>query len=100
MAHAVNLTWVAPVGGGTVVSYDVQRAPIVQGVIGQFASIANPEPASTAYTDNGPFVEGQQYEYQVRSVNSAGESAPCPEFTVTIPFSVPNAPTGLVGTAT
>lgn len=96
--HKVILTWTAPSTGSTVASYDVQRALANQTPL-VFVSIANPEPTTTTFTDNGPFVEGQSYEYQVSSVNPAGESSPCPEVTVTIPFSVPASPTGLVATA-
>jgi|ERR1700677_63381 len=99
MAHSVALTWTPPTAGGTVVSYDVKRAPVTAGVIGTYASIASPEPTAATYTDLGPFVEGNQYSYDVSSVNSAGESAPCTAVTVTIPFSLPDAPTNLVATA-
>lgn len=97
MSHSVKLTWNAPSAGSTVASYDVQRAvtnttPLV------YASIASPEPTATTYTDNGPFVEGQTYSYQVCSVNPSGESTPCPAVTARIPFSVPDAPTNLVAT--
>lgn len=97
--HSVVLVWTAPVGGDPVVSYDVQRAPVVNGVVGAFISIANPEPTGTTYTDASAALQsGDVFEYQVLSVNSAGESVPCPEVTVTIPFSKPNAPTNLVAT--
>lgn len=97
--HSVILTWIPPTSGGTVVSYDVKRAPVVAGVTGTYASIASPEPTAATYTDIGPFVEGNQYSYDVSSVNSAGESAPCTAVTVTIPFSLPQPPTGLSAVA-
>lgn len=98
--HAVTLNWTAPATGGTVASYDVQRALVTDGVVGPFVSIANPEPVVTTYVDNSAAVqvEGAEFEYQVMSVNPAGESAPCPEVTVTIPFSKPGSPTNLVAT--
>lgn len=99
MAHSVTLTWVAPTTGDAPVSYDVQRALVTAGVVGAYASIANPEPTALTYTDNGPFAEGGEYAYQVASVNSAGESAPCAAVEVTIPISQPNPPTGLVAKA-
>jgi hypothetical protein len=99
MAHSVVLTWVAPATGGTPVSYDVKRALVTAGVVGAFASIANPEPTATTYTDLGPFVEGDTYSYEVSSVNSAGESTPSTSVTVTIPVSLPQPPTGLVAVA-
>lgn len=97
MAHKVVLTWQAP-ATGTVASYDVKRAPVTGGVIGAFASIANPEPTTTTYEDDGPFTEGAVLAYEVASVNPAGESAPCAAVTVTIPFSAPGVPTNLVAT--
>lgn len=95
--HSVKLTWVPPVAGATVASYDVQRALVNAGVIGAYASIASP--TAPSYTDLGPFVEGQTYEYQVMAVNAGGESVPCPAVAAKIPFSVPDAPTNLVAVA-
>jgi hypothetical protein len=94
MSHSVVLTWIAPTAGDAVVSYDVKRAPASAGVIGTYASIANPEPTATTYTDT-TVVAGNEYSYEVCSVNTAGESVPCSNVLVTIPVSVPNAPTGL-----
>lgn len=96
MSHSVTLTWTPPVGGAIPLTYDVQRAPVVGGVVGAFVSIDTPEITAATYVDNGPFVEGSSYAYQVCSVNSAGESVPCAEVTVIIPFSIPGAPTNLV----
>jgi len=98
MAHSVKLTWTAPTVGPTPTAYDVQRALVTAGVTGAFAPIANPEPTSTTYTDFGPFVEGNTYEYQVLSVDAAGESTPCPAVTVVIPFSL-QPPSNLVAVA-
>lgn len=94
MAHLVTLTWVAPTSGDAPASYDVKRAPAPGGVIGTYASIASPEPTATTYVDTTA-VAGQEYSYEVCSVNAGGESTPCPNILVTIPVSVPNAPTGL-----
>lgn len=98
MAHKAVLTWVAPVGGDPVVSYDVKRADAPGGVVGVYVSIANPEPTTTTYTDT-TVVAGQEYSYEVCSVNAAGESAPCPSVLVTVPLGIPGAPTNLTGTA-
>jgi fibronectin type 3 domain-containing protein len=97
MTHQVVLTWTAPTTGDAPTSYDVKRAPVTAGVVGTFASIASPEPTATTYTDTA-VVAGQEYAYEVCSVNAAGESTPCPDITVTIPVSAPNPPTGLTGT--
>lgn len=99
MSHSVKLTWNAPTTGSAVVSYDVKRADVsLSGTVGPFVSIASPEPTATTYTDNGPFLEGATYEYEVCSVNPSGESTPCPAVTAKIPFSIPDAPTNLVVT--
>ena len=97
MAHQVVLNWIAPTTGDPVTSYDVKRAPAPGGVIGVFASIASPEPTATTYTDI-TVVAGQEYAYEVASVNASGESAPCTSILVTIPLAIPNPPTGLTGT--
>ena len=75
MAHQIVLTWDAPLTGPTVVSYDVQRAPAPNGVVGVYVSIASPEPTVTTYTDT-TVVAGQEYSYQVLAVDSLGESSP------------------------
>lgn len=96
MAHQVVLSWIAPTSGDPVVSYDVLRAPAPGGVVGTYVSIANPEPTATTYTDLA-VVAGQEYAYEVKSRNAAGESTPCPSILVIIPLAVPNPPTGLTG---
>jgi ribulose kinase len=97
MAHQVTLNWVAPATGDPVATYDVKRAPVVGGVVGAFASIANPEPSATTYVDT-TVVAGLAYAYEVSSVNANGESAPCTAVQVLIPLATPQPPTGLVGT--
>lgn len=96
--HAATLTWVAPVGGDPVVSYDVKRAPAPGGVVGTYVSIASPEPTTTTYVDT-TVVAGQEYSYEVCSVNASGESVPCPSVLVTVPVAAPNPPSGLVAVA-
>jgi hypothetical protein len=98
MAHQVVLTWIAPTTGDAPTSYDVKRAPAPGGVIGTYVSIASPEPTATTYTDL-TVVGGQEYAYEVASVNSAGESAPCADILVTVPLGDPNPPSGLTAVA-
>lgn len=90
MAHAVKLTWVAP-ANATVTSYNVKRATAAAG---PFTTVGTP--GTTTFTDTQNLVEGATYFYEVTALNSAGESAPSSEVTATIPFSVPDAPTGLL----
>jgi fibronectin type 3 domain-containing protein len=94
MAHSVTLNWSAPTTGDPVVSYDVKRAPVTNGVVGAFASIASPEPTTTTYVDTA-VVAGQEYAYEVCSVNASGESVPCPDVLATIPLAIPQPPTNL-----
>lgn len=98
MAHQVVLNWIAPASGDAPVSYNVKRAPAPSGVVGTFVQIANVPASSTTYTDT-VVVAGQEYAYEVTSVNSAGESVPCPIVLATVPLAVPNPPTGLTAVA-
>lgn len=98
MSHQVSLSWTAPSGSDPVVSYDVKRAPAPGGVVGTYVSIASPEPTSTSYVDT-TVTAGVEYSYEVCSVNSAGESVPCPNVVVTIPLAIPAPPTALQATA-
>lgn len=96
--HKVILTWTAPTVGDPPVSYDVKRATVTNKVAGPFVSIASPEPTATTYEDD-TVVAGGDYQYEVSSVNAAGESSPCPDVEVVIPLGIPNPPTALIGTA-
>ncbi len=99
MAHQSLLTWTAPATGDAPTSYDVQRAPVVGGVVGTFASIASVAVPATTYTDLA-VTAGSEYEYRVASVNAAGESAFDTDTTVvTIPLAIPAPPTGLTAVA-
>ena len=98
MAHKVILNWIAPTTGDPIVSYDVLRADAPAGVVGAYVSIANPQPTTTTYTDT-TVEAGKEYSYEVKSVNAAGESVPCPSILVTVPLALPEAPTSLTGIA-
>lgn len=93
MAHKVTLNWDVDPGA---TSYNVKRATSAGG---PFATIASP--TTNSYVDNSPEVqqEGAKFFYDVTGVNSAGESGPSLVVSVTVPFSVPPVPTGLVATA-
>jgi hypothetical protein len=98
MAHFVTLNWQAPAVGPTPTSYDVFR--------GTAAGKENATPlatgiTATTYVDNDPgLVEGQTYFYYVEAVDAAGASVPSAEANATIPFAIPDAPTGLTAVAT
>ena len=98
MAHSVALNWSAPVVGDAPVSYDIKRAPAPAGVVGTYVSIASVPATSTTYTDTN-VTAGQEYSYEVCSVNASGESVPCPNVLATIPLAAPQAPTGLTAVA-
>jgi fibronectin type 3 domain-containing protein len=92
MAHSAVLTWQAPTTGDAVQNYNVQRAPVIGGVTGTFATIASP--TATTYTDLA-VIAGNSYQYRVASVNSAGESAFVTSTVQLIPLAIPGVPTSL-----
>ena len=93
MPHTAVLTWDAPTSGDPVGNYDVQRASVISGVVGSFASIASP--TTNTFTDS-TVIAGSSYEYRVASVNAAGESAFITSSVQLIPLAIPQAPTNLV----
>lgn len=93
-SHKATLTWVAPVDGDPVVSYNIKRATVTSGVAGAFVVIGNVPATALTYVDTN-VVAGGQYAYEVTSVNAAGESAPTAIQVVTVPLGVPQAPTNL-----
>lgn len=93
--HQVLLAWVAPTGDAPS-SYDVQRAAVVNGSVGSFASIANP--TAPTYTDLN-VTAGASYEYRVASVNASGESSFLTSQVVIVPLAIPGPPTGLTAVA-
>jgi hypothetical protein len=92
MAHSVTLSWTAP-AGSTVTSYNILRGTVKGG---ETALGTSP---NTSYVDTASLVEGTLYYYVVEAVNASGISGPSNEVSVTIPFSIPGAPTNLVATA-
>jgi predicted phage tail protein len=92
MSHSVVLTWVAPAAGDPVANYDVQKAVVVDGTLGAFVSIGSP--TGTTLTDTN-VTPGEQAEYRVASVNTAGESSFITTAVLTIPLAIPQPPTNL-----
>ena len=88
-AHA-TLDWASPAfnGGSAIIGYNVYRSTSETGDY----SIVN-SPSDNTYIDTG-LTNGQIYWYKVSAVNAAGEGAMTAPAS-TIPFTVPNAPTGL-----
>lgn len=91
--HSVTLTWIAPTTGDAVTNYDVQRADVVNGTVGAFATIGSPTGVSFVDTN---VIAGKSYEYRVASVNAAGESTFIVSPIELIPLAVPQPPTALV----
>lgn len=87
----VTLTWEAPTdnGGSPVIEYKLYRSTASNG---EYSLIASP--TSTIYTDEDR-TNGQVLWYRVSASNAAGEGAKT-ENVSAIPFTVPNAPTGLM----
>lgn len=98
MSHSVTLNWDKSPAGQTVTSYNVKRATVSGGPFTTIGTVANTGTANT-FVDTTGLVEGSTLFYEVTAVNTAGESAASGVISVTVPFSVPDAPTGLVGKA-
>jgi hypothetical protein len=79
--------------------FDVERkAEACTGTVSAWSVIASPVANTVSYVDSGPFVEGQDYCYRVAARNTAGKSPYSNTAGITLPFTVPNAPsqTGVV----
>ena len=70
--NQVVLSWGAPMSGGAVATYRVERAEHVAGVTGAF-STAQAGLTALSHTDASA-VNGTTYSYRVVAVNAAGES--------------------------
>ena len=82
-AHYITLTWNAPTSGPAVTSYNIKRANTQAGPYVTVGTATN-----TNFQDNGPFVEGNTYWYEVSSVGSGGESSPTATMSGTIPVTI------------
>ncbi|HEY3421139.1 MAG TPA: fibronectin type III domain-containing protein [Methanomassiliicoccales archaeon] len=89
-----RLNWQAPTdnGNSAITGYKLYRSTTSDGIYTQIAS-----PSGLTYTDTG-LTNGQSYWYYVSAVNSAGEGIKT-DMVLTVPFTVPKAPTGLMATA-
>jgi titin len=89
----VTLNWTAPAfdGGSVITGYRVYRSTTETGTYSLIAS-----PSGTNYTDAGR-INGQTYWYNVSAVNAAGEGIKT-ALVASVPFTVPNSPTGLTAT--
>ena len=89
---SVELDWTAPTntGGAAISDYDVRyQAGATAG--GTWTSLGQ---TTTSYTQTG-LDKGTQYTFQVRAVNSVGDSAASSSDTTTTLTTVPGAPTSL-----
>lgn len=94
LAHSVTLKWNPAPAGQTVQSYNVKRS-LAQA--SGYATIGTVVGSTQTFVDSDPTLkEGTTYFYEVTAVNTGGESAASNIATVSIPFSLPSAPTGLV----
>jgi hypothetical protein len=86
-----SLNWTAPSpnGGTAVTGYKVYRSATQTG---GYTLVSSPE--GTTYIDLNGLTNGQTYWYEVSAVNAVGEG-PVTVPISSIPFTVPNAPTGL-----
>ncbi len=90
----VVLTWTAPAddGGSAITGYNVYRSDTETGTY-----LLIDSPTGPAYTDSG-VTNGQTYWYEVSAVNAIGAGARTAPSS-SVPFTVPDAPTGLITTA-
>lgn len=108
-SYAVNLTWTAPVAGGSwggctaaaPCTYAVYRAAAVAGSCPAFANVAWQEittastrPGATAYQD--PNAAGINACYAVETVQGSANSGPSNIFQIAVP-SAPGQPSGVTG---
>ena len=89
---SVELDWTAPTntGGAAINDYDV-RYQVGATAGGTWTSLGQ---TTTSYTQTG-LDKGTQYTFQVRAVNSVGDSAASSSDTTTTLTTVPGAPTSL-----
>jgi fibronectin type 3 domain-containing protein len=103
LRQQATLTWVDNANNET--RYRILRAPVVAGVVGAYATLANIAANSTTYTDPATLVIGNQYSYQVIAVKTAPvtgvvtlSAAATVGISITLP--VPVAPTALTAAVT
>ena len=83
-------TWANP---KNEIGYRIERAPVTNGVVGQYTKLAVGPANSTTYTDNPPDPT-HTYNYVVTAFNNAGDAA---SNVITVE-GLPPAPTGLTAT--
>ena len=90
----VTLNWTVPTfnGGSSIIRYNVYRST---SETSGYALVNSP--LGITYVDTG-LTPGQTYWYEVSAVNAAGEGAMTAPIS-SIPYTVPNAPTGLTALA-
>jgi fibronectin type 3 domain-containing protein len=89
----VVLSWTAPDDNGYSISnYNIYRS---SSEIGPYSKIASP--IYESYADNG-LTNGKTYWYKISAVNTGGEGDKTYPISA-IPYSVPNAPNGLIATS-
>ena len=96
----VDLSWTGT--GSNVTSFQVRRAPVVNGTVGTYSTISSPGAGVTSYADNSVTL-GNIYSYEVIAVNglptSHGWYQSAPSNAVRLLVAVPAAPTNLAAVA-
>jgi hypothetical protein len=97
-AHSVTLNWSWTQGSGTLATgFQLQRGTVSGGPYAAIGSVAGA--TTLVYADasavGNVLVEGQSYCYVVIAVNGSAAAPPSPEKCGVIPFTAPNAATGL-----
>jgi len=91
--HSVTLTFPAGSGGGAVTSFQIQRGIVTGGPYTTIGSVPFVSGQTTySYVDSAGLIEGTTYFYVEEAIGPGGTSAPSPESSATIPFSLPAIP--------
>ena len=92
--HSVTLAFTKATTGGSVTGFNIKRGPVG----GPYATIGTA--TASPFTDSSAavHVEGAKFGYVVSATGPGGESPNSAEAAATIPFSSPDAPTGLTAT--
>jgi len=88
----VDLNWIAPANMGTIVSYEVYKGTTMKGM----TLLKSVTGTSCSDTD---VMSGATYYYSVLATNSTSIKSAMSSIASAIPYTVPDAPTGLTATA-
>ena len=92
--HSVSLSFSKAATGGQVTGFNIKRGPVG----GPYATIGTATAAPFVDSSAAVQVEGSKFEYVISATGPGGESPNSAPAAATIPFSAPDAPTGVTAT--